>query len=805
MSVTASGGAGKSVLMQVWAQAQPDRRRLVSIRDVHEGIDALRALQTREPGATTVLDGVELVRTHDQRARLADLLREATGPIVLSGRTQPLTGDELDGARPVVTLGMSDLAFGVREAAALLRSAGVMLDTAALIDLVDRAEGHAATLSLAAATLARGGDPSSMVRELVHSPVGLPEALTEKLLSTLPAAEQDAILALAAVDSFGLELGAEMAGEPGIGGIIERARFGQGLLHRAERPGAGPVFRFETTLRTGLLDLLRARDARRLTALRVRASRWLLASGDTVKGLAVAVESGDARHVDAVLARHGLGLVFGGSVRAVRDALSKLETLGVLTPTSGLLSALITAPHVLGSVRIDHFLALAAADDVEGPRAVEHELVLRALRAARARSATETVNALRALDEALERSTRRPTGAIGAATMLDARLFVEATRAQVEFRDGALKSALRRAMVVAESATETRRLGITLLALDTAAESAAALGRWVLAHLFHTRAATLETVDGEPSDVVAAGVRLRAAVRAYESCTPFRMSELDDIVETGWPALDTFGTLPPRALRLLFRLDTEDDPRVAFEDLERLFDLSLRRNPAITAGIACRFMDLTLRYRGRTEARDFVSVLVRVLGPSSLEVAIAHVMLREGGRSAEADEGALEAALRSGARAWRAGNVVFAWLLLSERAEATGRTEVATARLATAVDLAASTEARRPFLARVRFVQMVEERLGRFGVHNDFAASVVAAANRSRRPAVAEPAHPIRLTARERSLLRELPLHQSIPDIAAKLHISPNTVKTHLRAIYAGCGSAGRAAAVDRAKSLGLL
>ncbi len=61
------------------------------------------------------------------------------------------------------------------------------------------------------------------------------------------------------------------------------------------------------------------------------------------------------------------------------------------------------------------------------------------------------------------------------------------------------------------------------------------------------------------------------------------------------------------------------------------------------------------------------------------------------------------------------------------------------------------------------------------------------------------------LTTRERQVLGYLPSHLSGPDIAARIYVSPNTVKTHLKAIYRKIGAASRAEAVVIAVSRGLL
>ncbi len=61
------------------------------------------------------------------------------------------------------------------------------------------------------------------------------------------------------------------------------------------------------------------------------------------------------------------------------------------------------------------------------------------------------------------------------------------------------------------------------------------------------------------------------------------------------------------------------------------------------------------------------------------------------------------------------------------------------------------------------------------------------------------------LTVREREVLGYLPSHLSVPDIATKIYVSPNTVKSHLKSIYRKMGAASRGDAVTIAVSRGLL
>ena len=54
-------------------------------------------------------------------------------------------------------------------------------------------------------------------------------------------------------------------------------------------------------------------------------------------------------------------------------------------------------------------------------------------------------------------------------------------------------------------------------------------------------------------------------------------------------------------------------------------------------------------------------------------------------------------------------------------------------------------------------------------------------------------------------MLQFLPTHLSFPEIAARLNVSANTVKTHTRAVYRKLDAASRGQAVDHARVAGLI
>jgi LuxR family maltose regulon positive regulatory protein len=61
------------------------------------------------------------------------------------------------------------------------------------------------------------------------------------------------------------------------------------------------------------------------------------------------------------------------------------------------------------------------------------------------------------------------------------------------------------------------------------------------------------------------------------------------------------------------------------------------------------------------------------------------------------------------------------------------------------------------------------------------------------------------LTTAELRVLRMLPTHLTLGEIAARLHVSPNTVKTQAHAVYRKLGATSRSQAVGCARSVGLI
>jgi LuxR family maltose regulon positive regulatory protein len=199
--VVAPAGYGKTTLLSQWATRdvrpfawvsidETDNEPVAFLRQVAAALDrvepvpasALEPLREDEKSASTralprlvkaiaarrapfvlVLDGADLL-TRDSTAAVAELVKHipAGSMIVLSGRVLPkLPVAALRAGGPLLEIGPYELALSRREAEILLRAAGVELKEEEIAELLERTEGWAAGLYLAALAI---GDDSGIER-----------------------------------------------------------------------------------------------------------------------------------------------------------------------------------------------------------------------------------------------------------------------------------------------------------------------------------------------------------------------------------------------------------------------------------------------------------------------------------------------------------------------------------------------------------------------------------------------------------------------------------------------------------------
>jgi LuxR family maltose regulon positive regulatory protein len=295
-----------------------------------------------------------------------------------------------------------------------------------------------------------------------------------------------------------------------------------------------------------------------------------------------------------------------------------------------------------------------------------------------------------------------------------------------------------------------------------------------------------------------------SAGRRYQNCLPLPRQELATIINADLVRGALGMRVPARALELLDDLDEPQAPASA-DELEELLRASGRGYPRLVAASLLRLTSIRVETDDMHGAREFARFAESVLGAESLEMEIARYLLDPSGHAADAREQRLRHAADARTRSWHPGATVGAWLLLAAHAAATGRHVEADHRIATAVAHAQHFRIVRPFRARNNEgAALVASRAGHLGRLEPFADLVRERAGLRSAPRAAT-FRPVRLTAREHEILKELPLHQSLSEIARYQHLSTNTIKTHVRSIYQKLGVAERSAAVAAARERGML
>jgi LuxR family transcriptional regulator, maltose regulon positive regulatory protein len=242
----------------------------------------------------------------------------------------------------------------------------------------------------------------------------------------------------------------------------------------------------------------------------------------------------------------------------------------------------------------------------------------------------------------------------------------------------------------------------------------------------------------------------------------------------------------------------------AFRAAERLAGVLAAPNPLVTGMRA--FLVLTLVRLGETER---AGQAIAGLGDQERErgeIRIATAMLRLAQDDPHAATAALAPVLDGSAPLFWPPWLAQAFLLEAIAQDALGDQSAAESALERALDLAEPDGVLLWFL-----LHPAPALLERHARHRTAHAALIAeiqsllAGNRSLQPPAGPrpPLEPLRDS--ELRVLRYLPTNLTAPEIARELYLSRNTVKTHMRNLYAKLGTHRRAEAVTRARDLGLL
>ncbi|MDI2126520.1 LuxR C-terminal-related transcriptional regulator [Yinghuangia seranimata] len=770
-----------------------------------------------------VLDDFDGADDPQVAAGLHDLLRYAGDGLrlVLVGRTDPvLPLHRYRASGDVAEIRAADLAFTPEETAVLMRRHGLDLSDDGVRALAERTEGWAAGLRLCALAATRSTDPETYLKEFEAGHSVVADFLLAEVLDAQPPEVQDLLLRTSILERTHPDLADALTGGSDAGRVLDELARANAFV----TPADGAWYRHSPIFAEILRVHLRARAPGLTERLHEKAGRWLHREGHLDEALRHAAAAGrwdlaatwlvDDLGVTRLLADPG-----SGQLAALFD------TMPPSAPGED--AELIRAARALAAHDVEaglgHLERAAAAAGTDphsaesggaaepGTAAAVRRLEHACLSAVAGRMAGTTD-----LAEEAARATDRPTAHVpDAPAELRARqhevaalLLNELGASRLwEGRITAARDALYGAADEARGAERTaaRHESVSLLALADLLGGAP--GR------AETRArqalAEVEREHVPPTDRCGIAYLVLADVAAeHDEITEAerylaRFEALTGGGDADGGAHDPLEALVLATLRSKLAL-CKGDPHgalaaVADSELPTGVDHASRwatRRAALAASAALL---------GQGDAAAALDVLSAGTG-SEAERAVAHA--RAHLASGDAPE-----ALRAltGVPASTAAPAIAVRVLLG-RAEATelsGDHDAAQHLLARAFTVARPDVLRRPIVDAGPWLRrLVRRRPGLVADHawlpEDVRASG-ATPGGGADPASGDQAPVEPLSGREQEVLGLAAEMRSTEEIAADLHLSVNTVKTHLKSIHRKLNVTRRAEAVRRARRLGML
>jgi LuxR family maltose regulon positive regulatory protein len=356
--ISAPAGSGKTCLLRAWAgrPGQQFRLALVQVqREQHDAqqfwlavLDAIgqgSAIAGRvEPRAATpdfnaraMVDRVleELADARGGVTLVIDDLHELKSPEALSQLIRLLTNlppqvrailtmrhdvrlrlHHLRLAGELAEIRAADLRFSERETRELLDASGIALSVAGAELLHQRTEGWAAGLRLAALSLAGHPDPERFVAEFSGSDRTVAEYLIAEMLERQPPEVQDLLLRTSLLDRVNGELADLLTGGLGTERILLELEDASAFVVSLDPERTW--FRYHHLFADLLRLELRRTLPEEVPALHRRAARWFTLQGQVVEAIRHTQAAGDWPDAARLLADHSFSLTLDGQAQTMQ-------------------------------------------------------------------------------------------------------------------------------------------------------------------------------------------------------------------------------------------------------------------------------------------------------------------------------------------------------------------------------------------------------------------------------------------------------------------------------------------------------
>ncbi|MEU3253340.1 LuxR C-terminal-related transcriptional regulator [Streptomyces sp. NPDC006997] len=837
-----SAGAGKTLLAADWAAGlrQPVAWLTVEVGDRHPGvfwaylIQALQACGVLTPGlvgfpadasrvddrllaalaaelndhdrpVVVVLDEYDRVTAPDIAEQLAFVLHHAGRALhlVLVTRTEPLLPlHRYRAAGELTEIRAAELAFTPEEAVALLELHGLSLPVHAAQALVDRTRGWAAGLRLSALAARESADPERYLKEFEADQSTIADFLLAEVLRGQTEETQDLLLRVSVLERFcpGLAdaLTSRTDAAPLLVGLHRANAFVEHLGHSWYR--LHPLF----------AEILRAHQRVRLPGLEQelhrRAARWLRRHGFLPETLAHSAAAGEWDFAaGAVVADLAIGQLFTGLRSGDLVRLFSHMQPEARSPAADL----VRAARDLAQCDLRRGLAhLRHAEERLAPEASEP-----APDTVSDRAAAQLGCAL--LEALAARLTGCPPQAERAARTADElRPVVPADLLDEHPEVSALLLTHLGSVRLWAGSFEEARAALTAAVgapggVSTVRPREESMGHLALLDYLNgwpgraERRALAAVAEGEraglpPSCASGIGKLVLAAV-AVDRHELGRAQALLDETDRSLPGTRDPVTAAGRALVTARLLLVRGKARAAVEAADP--DVATAVASPWAAGHEALVASAAYLAEGRPE--EATEALRRVSGDQPTCAVEAAAIHAAAGRTGEAVD--LLDSIRTEGRAGP-GVTVRAALVRAQAAQRAGDTATARRLVAHALLDARRERLRRPFLDTGAWIRPL---LAMAPLHELAAGWLRTDPPRhgARLPAGPPPTPlvAVELSGRERDVLERVARMLSTEEVAADLHVSVNTVKTHLKSVYRKLAVNRRGDAVRRARDLRLL
>jgi LuxR family transcriptional regulator, maltose regulon positive regulatory protein len=694
----------------------------------------------------------------------------------------------------------SDLRFSLAEARDLFAQSGIELPDAALRVLHERTEGWPAGLRLAALSLAGHPDPGRFAAEFSGSERTVADYLLAEVLERQSEQVRRLLLRTSILEWVSGELADLMTGESG----------GERVLHDLERANA-----FVTTLDSArsrfryhqmfaeLLQLeLRRSASGEIAGLHRAAAGWLSEHGYPVEAIRHAQAAQDWGPAARLFADHWPSLLMDGETGTIHQLLAGFPAAVLATDGELTLIAVTDQLRQSPTETRDHYLALAerAVATVTADRRAQAQLALLIVRLLVARYRW---NLPAATEAARQLNTAETSDRVLPSLSEDLRALALVSLGATEYWTAQFEDAVGHLQLGAELAHRTGRTYLEFTSLAYQA-STAWFGSFASAVEFGEQAIDLARQHGWTEDPTAGlACDVLGLVRVWRGQLPEAESWLQQAERTLRSEAHPSTGMAIRFARgdLEMVRGRNAEALAAYQASERFANRLPTLSPLVKALRAFQLHAL-VRLGDTERAAAFAALDAQERDSAEVHFSLAALQLAE--NEPRAAIATLASALDGSLPLVWQGQRTQGFLLAAIAHDALGETEAADTAVEHALSAAEPDGAFAWFLLHPvpkLLERRVQRRAGRAALVTRIQSMLA-----GHEPVPAGPQSPLEaLSGSEVRVLRYLPSHLTVPEIARELVVSANTVKTHMRNLYTKLGVHRRTEAVAHARALGLL